>query len=138
MPLMQWDETMSVSIETIDRQHMKLIDLINEAYEAIQKHDVHKRMQIIDKMCDYALIHFASEEALLKEHGFPDLDAHRKQHAAFNEAVKEFKKKQIENTNLSQIFVFLSRWLTTHIMEDDMQYVSYMPKEITTDQTPSD
>ncbi len=129
MALMQWDESMSVDVEEIDIQHKKLIQLINEAYEAIQRHDERMMTTLIDKMRDYAKIHFATEEALIKKHGFPDIEAHKFQHAKFNNTVDDFKKNQFEKTNFSQIFIFLSRWLTSHIMEDDMQYVPFMPKE---------
>lgn len=128
MTLMSWDTSMSVGVEELDEQHKKLIDIINEAYTAIQKHDEPAMVDIIDKMREYALLHFATEEALMREQGFPDLQAHKYQHAKFNSDVNEFKKKQFERTNLSQIFVYLSRWLTNHIMEEDKKYMPYMPK----------
>jgi len=128
MALMEWDKNMSVGVEVLDEQHRKLIDLINEAYVAIQKHDEPAMADLIDRMRDYALKHFATEERLLKEHGYPELAAHKFQHAKFNSDVDEFKKKLFEKTNLSQIFVFLSRWLTMHIMEEDRKYTPYMPK----------
>ena len=89
--------------------------------------------ELIDKMRSYANMHFIFEEALMKEHGFPEIEHHKFKHAKFNNEVDTFKKKQFEKTNLSQIFVFLSRWLTTHIMNEDMQYTPYMPKEETTE-----
>lgn len=129
MALMQWDETMSVGVEELDAQHQKLIKLINEAYEAIQKHDERVVTDLIVKMRDYANLHFATEEGYMRENKYPDIENHKFKHAKFNNEVATFKKQQFEKTNLSQIFVFLSRWLATHIMEEDMQYVPYMPKE---------
>lgn len=128
MALMAWDKNMSVGVEVLDEQHRKLIEIINEAYAAIQKHDEPAMADLIDKMRDYALMHFATEEELLKKHGYPELEDHKFQHAKFNNDVDEFKKKLYEKTNLSQIFLFLSRWLTTHIMDEDRKYTSYMPK----------
>ena len=129
MPLMNWDETMSVGVKKLDDQHKILIGLINDAYEAIQKHDEHHMTKLIEQMRAYANEHFATEEGLMRKHGYPGIENHIFKHAKFNSEVDEFKKKQFEKTNLSQIFVFLSRWLTTHIMDEDRQYVSYMPKE---------
>jgi len=128
MALMEWDQSMSVGVEELDEQHQRLIDLLNEAYEAIQKHDEHAMCLLIDKMRDYALMHFSTEEAIMKEHGFPGIEEHKFQHAKFNRDVDDFKKKQFEKTNFSQIFVFLSRWLTAHIMDEDKKYIPYMPK----------
>ncbi len=113
----------------IDNQHKKLIDLINRAYEAMQKHDEHMMVSLINEMRDYATVHFKTEETLIENNGFPKIAEHKWQHAKFNKTVDDFQKKQFDTMNLSQIFVFLSRWLTTHIMEEDMQYVPYLPKK---------
>lgn len=129
MALMQWDESMSVGVEELDAQHQRLIDLINEAYTAIQSHDEHMMTDLIVKMRDYAKLHFATEEGYLKKYNFPNFAGHKFQHTKFNNDVTEFQKKQFQKTNLSQIFVYLSRWLTKHIMEEDKQYIPYMPKE---------
>ena len=128
MALMEWDRSMSVGVEVLDDQHKELIRLINEAYGAIQKHDEHAVGDLIDKMRDYALLHFATEEGMMEKYKVPDFDGHKFQHAKFNQDVEKFKTKQFERTNLSQIFVYLSRWLVTHIMEEDRKYIPYMPK----------
>ncbi len=127
MPLMEWDEIMSVGVEELDAQHQQLINLINDAYEALQRHDEQSMTHLIAKMRDYAHVHFATEEQYLEQYKYPDIGSHKFQHAKFNETVKEFKEKQFKKTNLSQIFVFLSRWLATHIMEEDKKYVPYLP-----------
>lgn len=129
MALINWDESMSVSVNEIDDQHKELISLINHAYEAIQKHDEHMMTELIDDMRAYANMHFSFEEKLMKAHNYPELEHHKFKHAKFKQEVDSFKKNQFQKTNLSQIFVFLSRWLTTHIMDEDMKYVSYIPKE---------
>ncbi|MEF2230847.1 MAG: bacteriohemerythrin [Pseudodesulfovibrio sp.] len=129
MPLMNWDEIMSVGVEELDAQHRKLIDLINDAYEALQKHDEHRMSELIDKMRDYAKVHFATEEQYLARCGFPHIEAHKVQHFQFNRTVAQFREQQFVTTNLSKIFVFLSRWLATHILESDKEYVPYLAAE---------
>lgn len=128
MALMQWDETMSVGVELLDRQHQRLIALINETYEAIQKHDEKAIGELVVKMREYANMHFAAEEGYMKQYGFPGLEDHKFKHARFNQEVDTFQKEQFAKTNLSQIFVFLSRWLTSHIMDEDKQYMQYVSK----------
>lgn len=128
MTLMQWDDTMSVGVEELDDQHKQIINIINDAYEAIQKHDEHRMPELIDKMQEYSSVHFATEEKYLKKYNFPELQGHKFLHVKFNRDVAEFRKNLFETTNFSQIFVYLSRWLTNHIMEEDMKYVPYMPK----------
>lgn len=129
MTLMKWDNSLSVGVKELDDQHKLLIDLINDAYAAIQQHDERLLCELIDKMSEYAELHFATEEGYMKKYGFPELSSHQFKHAKFKSEVEQFKKNQFDKLNFSKIFVFLSRWLTTHIMEEDMQYVQYLPKE---------
>jgi len=129
MPLMNWDEIMSVGVEELDDQHKRLIELINEAYEALQRHDEHRMVELIEKMRQYARTHFETEEAYMLRDGFPDLARHKGLHETFNRSVTQFKSQQFGGTNLSKIFVFLSRWLATHILEADKEYVPYLQAE---------
>ena len=128
MPLMEWNETMSVGVAELDDQHKTLIELINEAYDAMQAHDEAKAKGLIVKMGEYAAEHFAAEEGYLKDCNYPKLEAHKFLHVKFANEVEKFQKQPFGGANLSQIFVFLSRWLTNHIMQEDMQYASFMPK----------
>lgn len=129
MALMEWDESMSVGVEELDEQHRTLIDLINEAYEAIQKHDGQKVSTIVDRMREYAALHFVTEERLMEEVGYPDLELHKSQHTKFVNDVDKFRQEQTEKANLSKIFIYLSRWLTLHIMDEDKKYTEHMPSD---------
>lgn len=129
MGLMEWDETMAIGMRELDEQHKKLLSLINEAYETIQRHEEHRMPEIIDKMQDYAVIHFATEEKIFRECNGLDVDEHKIQHKKFITDVEEFRQCQYGKTNLSQLFVYLSRWLVTHIMEEDMKWAELLPKE---------
>ncbi|WFS61333.1 bacteriohemerythrin [Pseudodesulfovibrio thermohalotolerans] len=129
MPLIQWDETMAVGMDELDDQHMELIDLINEVYEAIQRHDEPRMSHILDKMRDYAVIHFETEEAILSSCRYPDVAGHARQHQNFTDRVDDFKCNMLTTTNLSQVFIFLSRWLTNHIMNEDREFIPWLPQK---------
>jgi len=126
MGLIDWDETMSVGVEEIDIQHRQLILLVNESYEALQRHDEDKIPALLEKMKDYAAVHFEAEEAYMKQNNYPGLEAHKLKHVRFKKDVEEFQQKKHEKTNLSKLFVYLSRWLTRHIMDEDKRYTVYM------------
>jgi len=128
MPLIQWDETMSVGMDELDDQHRELIDLINEVYEAIQRHDEPRMVSLVNKMLDYSVVHFQAEEAVLRSLGYPEIDAHAKQHRTYADKVDEFRRDMLVKTNLSQVFIFLSRWLTNHIMHEDRKFMSWLPE----------
>lgn len=126
MPLMHWDTNMSVGVEEIDTQHKTLIDLINQTYEAIQRQDRSRLAELVGRMAAYGRTHFATEERHMREHGFPGIEEHKFQHAKFNATVDDFQRKLDDQTNLTQVFVFLSRWLAAHIMDEDMRLADHM------------
>ncbi|OIQ51959.1 Bacteriohemerythrin [Pseudodesulfovibrio hydrargyri] len=128
MPLIQWDEAMSVGMDELDAQHRELIDLINEAFDAIQRHDEPRMISLVDKMRDYSVVHFQAEEAVLRSLGYPGIDAHADQHRSYADKVDEFRRDMLVKTNLSQIFIFLSRWLTNHIMHEDRKFIPWLPE----------
>ncbi|WP_338667290.1 bacteriohemerythrin [Pseudodesulfovibrio methanolicus] len=128
MPLIQWDETMSVGMDELDDQHRELIDLINETYAAIQRHDEPLMTSLIDKMRDYSVVHFRAEEAILRSCDYPGSDVHAGQHRAFEDKVADFRRDMFVKTNLSQVFIFLSRWLTNHIMHEDRKFILWLPE----------
>lgn len=129
MELIQWDETMSVGVEELDEQHRQLIRLINEAYAAVQRHDERRLDILLAQMDDYARLHFATEEDYMVRCDYPDLADHRERHDTFSADVADFRKNRFERTNLSQIFVYLSRWLTTHILSEDKKYSGFLTNE---------
>jgi len=126
MTLMQWDESMSVGVEELDEQHKKLVGIINSTYEAIQKQDSALIGALLEEMHAYAREHFAMEEAYMEECGYPHLQNHIFQHVKFTEEVRQFQRTQQDHENDSKIFVFLSRWLTAHIMDEDRKYTDYI------------
>ncbi|EGB14112.1 hemerythrin-like metal-binding protein [Pseudodesulfovibrio mercurii] len=128
MPLIQWDETMSLDMDELDEQHRELIDLINEAFDAIQRNDERCMAPLIDKMRDYAVVHFEAEEAILRSCGYPESEVHAGQHRVFEEKVEEFRRNLAAQANLSQVFIFLSRWLTSHIMHEDRKFLPWLPE----------
>jgi hemerythrin len=125
MPLITWTDTMSVGVARIDKEHQKLIELINLLHSEMS---VGKSNQVMDKVLDqlvgYTKSHFATEEALFRTHGYPDAPAHKKEHDGLTKQVldiqSEFKagKAFIGASTLN----FLRDWLTQHILKVDMGY----------------
>lgn len=128
MPLIQWDETMSVDMDELDEQHRELIDLINETYAAIQRHDEPQMILLLEKMRDYSIVHFEAEEAILRSCGYPGTESHAAQHRSFESRVEDFRRDMFTKTNLSQVFIFLSRWLSSHIMHEDRKFIPWLPE----------
>jgi hemerythrin len=124
MALLAWNDSYSVKVKEIDDQHRKLIDMINELHDAMK---VGKGKEVIGKvltaLTDYTRRHFSAEENLMKLHGYPAYEEHKKSHNQLVVQVADIQKKYSDGGVLSQeVLAFLKDWLINHIKGMDQKY----------------
>ncbi len=132
MPLIEWDESFSVDIDRIDREHRKLIGLINQLHEAMLEQKAQEAMTaIVTEMVDYAQTHFATEELYMEEFRYPDLHLHRVEHQKFIEKTDELRKRvnQGEFVLSLEVMRFLRDWLKGHILGTDKKYAPFLKEK---------
>jgi len=119
---MRWLDLYSTGIETIDRQHENLTDLLNclnEAWRTGKGHDV--LLFRLDQFLDAVGAHFRDEETLMQEKAYPDLDLHRAEHDFLLVQVLQFRT-QFANTEVElteSMLDFFRDWLRDHILISD-------------------
>lgn len=125
----EWKDEYSVGIESIDIQHKKLIHLINQLQTAVDYStgEVFER-EALDELVDYTVTHFRYEEGLMKEHGYPDFEAHKAQHddmvSHVSQVLEEYRSNQ--DTAMENAVNFLKNWLINHINGTDKQYSEFL------------
>jgi hemerythrin len=128
MALIQWSDELSVGVRELDAQHQRLIQMINELNDAmLQGKGKDALSEVIAGLHQYARTHFASEEKLFAEHGYPDAEKHKNEHDYFVGKVDEFKS-ELEQGRLGlsiKVAQFLSGWLQNHIKVVDKQYSQF-------------
>jgi hemerythrin len=132
MPLFTWKDSLSVKIESIDKEHKNLINMLNEFYEnIISKTNQENISELISKMKDYTIFHFTNEERLLREHNYPKFNEHKKEHEKFIEKVSDMEKRFKEGKLILSLEVtsFLKDWLQNHIMVTDKQYSDFLERK---------
>jgi hemerythrin len=128
MSLITWDESLSVNVAEIDRQHQKLVAMINELHDAMKSgkgKDVMGR--IISGLISYTDSHFKVEEKYFAQFKYPDTAAHMREHAAFVKKVTEFQS-DFEGGRLTvsiDTLYFLRDWLQGHIKGTDKKYSAF-------------
>lgn len=128
MALIKWDPSLSVNVAEIDRQHQKLIDMINELDDGMrQGKGKDKLAGIIGGLVSYTQVHFRTEEKYFAQFGYDDAPAHQREHEDFTRKVADFKAKfESGKIGLSlEVMNFLSNWLRNHIMSSDMKYAEF-------------
>jgi len=128
MALIQWSDSLSVNVGEIDRQHQKLIAMINELNDAMRQGKGKEIVaKIINGLITYTGTHFKFEEQYFDKFGYPDKDNHKKAHSDFVRKVSDFKTGYASGkVGLSMdIMNFLSDWLQTHIKGTDKKYSAF-------------
>jgi hemerythrin-like metal-binding protein len=130
MPLVEWDETMSVGIAAVDADHRKLFSLVNFLYDSLQ---VGRGQQVVGNFLDAVIIytqeHFAREENLLSSAGYPGLAAHKQEHQDLIKQILDVqaKYKAGDFAPLSlELIGFLNTWLVDHVRGSDKDYVPHL------------
>lgn len=132
MAVIQWEETLSVHVAEIDKQHQKLIGMINNLHEAmIQGKGKEILGKIIHDLILYTGTHFSTEERLFHQFGYPEAESHKKEHADFVKKVSDFKDGFAgEKIGLSiEVMNFLSNWLKNHIKKVDRAYAPFFQEK---------
>lgn len=129
MAFLNWSNDFSVNNLTIDTQHKKLVQLLNDLFEAMSQGkggDVLEK--VFNDLLKYTVDHFSTEEAIMKLHNYPDAAAHKAEHDKLTqEVVIQYEKFKSGNAALSvPLLNFLKQWLSNHILSVDMQFGKYL------------
>ncbi len=125
--LIQWSEALSVKVSTMDDDHRILIALINQLASAEKIGNRRIAESVLDELVNYTIDHFNREEQFLQETGypFPDLIAHKLQHASFTETIQDIRWQYLHGLRSEinrEVLLFLRDWLSKHILVTDMKY----------------
>ena len=126
---LDWDESLSVYIPEIDSEHMHFIELINGLNQSIiERYGMEEIKSRLQSFLDDAAAHFAHEEALFKEWGYPDAEEHAKKHAQVTQALREIMEDfKFNSTEYKLIDAGLKvkKALIEHILIEDTKYRDY-------------
>jgi len=127
MAFINWNDTYSVQIEEIDNQHKKLIALINELFDSMQKGQSRTVIgRILNDLIDYTAIHFKTEETYFDRFNYEGSSEHKEKHKRLVDNVIKVKS-DFESGKISvsaDLLKFLKRWLFEHILETDKKYIT--------------
>jgi hemerythrin-like metal-binding protein len=129
MGLIVWNESFSIGVAVIDREHEILIGLINQLYRNVElQEDPRKLLALIGSLIDYSQYHFADEEEMLQAAQYPGYNEQRRAHKEFTLKIVEYRDRYESNWEslIPELFDYLKGWWTQHIKVLDMAYAAYM------------
>jgi hemerythrin len=125
MQFLEWDESYNIGIREIDNQHRGLFDLISKL-STTQRYETSGQyfLATLNKLVEYARIHFATEERYMREAQYPKLIEHQQEHRLFfPEVEKLMNDLELKQPDIHQkILDFLKDWYMSHILGTDRDY----------------
>ena len=121
----RFTEDCLTGIETIDEEHRRLFQLINESIELLKENGASKVIvkNLLKELREYAGTHFAHEEAYMEQIKDLELPRQRKEHAQFVVKVDSYKIADLTEEESGQaaqeLLSFMAKWLYRHILSSD-------------------
>ena len=126
-PPQGWTDHLLTGIPEIDLQHQVLFDVAARLDLAVTSEEKWSAVHFaLVELTNFANIHFAVEESLMRLHGYPDLDAHIAEHRKFSAELAEIKKHSIRDDVSEEMTALVRNWLVGHIGVVDRAYVPHL------------
>jgi hemerythrin len=124
-----WSPEYSVGIQSIDEQHIKLLNLINNVRAAVLC-DTGPDFErgALEDLIAYTQGHLKYEEELMRTHEYFDYEAHKGQHDQMVSLVDVYVKRYDEKGSeiLAEVADYLQRWLMQHIQGTDRKLCDFL------------
>ncbi len=129
MAIFIWDDSYKTGIESIDIQHKKLVDLLNQLDESLNiGGDTRVVIKLLDELVEYTKYHFREEEKFMQSHQYHDksFQEHQLVHQQFSEKIRNAQKACHANPDkvTDELLDFLVQWLINHILLTDKKMVT--------------
>jgi hemerythrin len=134
MGRIEWENSLSVGIGLIDKQHRMLIKHLNDMAKAVETLQGPTEIaKTLDFLIDYTDFHFSTEERHMAASSYPKLEEHRARHAEFRNTLdhlgEDFEEEGATQALAESIETLLFNWLVRHIRADDVQFGGFLKSE---------
>lgn len=131
MSLIEWNDSLKLGIAVVDRQHERLVGIINRLHQAtLDGRGADVIGEILDELIIYTATHFSMEEKYFAQFAYADAEEHKREHDALIEKVSTFANdfekalRGSESDLAKELLQFLQIWWRYHMMETDSKFVT--------------
>lgn len=127
MNILPWTPDYSIGVFRLDEEHQEMVVLVNKLFESLlQGTNTRKIDAYIEELRDKTNTHFRTEEIVMRETSYPDIEAHLAEHAAFLADLAKYDARAHEAAGTLEMYdltrelsQYLKDWLHTHICITD-------------------
>ena len=133
--MLLWKTQYDVGITRIDAQHHIFLNVIGEFQEACrQGASLDKLESILHEIALYARYHFYSEENIMRECGFPEINEHKNMHYQLLDDMNGRMLGMREGlSSAREVEEFLVQWFVRHTTHEDIKIGLYISTTSRTD-----
>jgi len=133
--MIQWTPALSVGVDTIDEQHRELIDRIHALVKSIRESQCRNTIAgMIEFLQEYVIYHFREEQEYMQAKGYPELEAHIRQHEEFLASIANLRadlnRLMTEGGSSYELSVTTNQvvveWVMAHIANVDRKFGEYL------------
>ena len=131
MAMLQWRDDLSVGVPAIDKDHQRLIDVLNRLRRLDGVSDQNAISEALNEVVQYTQGHFRREEMLMRLSGYPGYQAHVRIHQQMAARAIELEKRFHADPRSFRIDTFynaLSDWLVPHVLSEDAKLKPFVEK----------
>ena len=124
-----WGSILSVGVDEIDEDHRKLVNIFNILNHAVTEGESPEYLAaVLEELINCTVWHFSHEDRLMLKYDYEGLEEHRAVHQELIKSAKELQQKvlQADKPMVDEDIVYLERWLTEHILTEDLRLGSYL------------
>ncbi len=124
----EWRREFEVGYERIDFEHKIFLGLICDASLALELGLDHQRiLRHLEEIKHYALFHFVSEENIMHDIDYPELENQKREHqmllAQLDDKIHQYRNEAID---LDAVVEFLFGWFALHTTQADTRLGQYI------------
>lgn len=130
---MVWDENCRLGDPVVDEQHILLCSIANRLLDHPQTTLQHEAVsEIVSELGRFLLLHFDTEEALMRRIGMPE-EEYLKHHEAHLRIVEQYAHLNLEamqgrHHTATDLFAQFRQWVVDHLHLDDLKLRDYIAK----------
>jgi hemerythrin len=119
-----------LDVSEIDQQHQELVSMLDRLNDAVKNHDSRKDIyRIIDDVISHTIAHFVTEERVMVQSGYPEIEWHKTQHKRLIQEMLRLKEK-LDSVGEEMFTEWFKHWpfanVLAHIQYADKQIEDYI------------
>lgn len=117
-----------LGVASMDVEHSFQITLLRALREAAVRDDRKHALDLADQLDDFTNMHFLFEETLMIQTGYPNHDAHRREHEHLIGELRSLRQAVLDESARAPASAAeaIERWLLQHIQTFDRDFAAFI------------